>query len=306
MLLNTIQKDPLYKIVVFGPPGTGKTHLGTTAPKPLVLLFERHGFETIRTACKVSGREMPPVVWITSLEQFIRVQTILATSAEPIRDIVLDREVIPDEVLSEFGVTRDQLVDLLPYTRPETVVIDSFSEAAEMIALAVDANGGTETSGGLTFRKINAYGPIERKGHKAIRLFRDLPYHVLFLALVAERNVGSEQKPDVRLRPALPGRKLWSHLAAAVNAVGMIRIHHSGSGDDVVTRRWVQFISSEKIATKVAYPLQAREPADASVWFQALASGEPSAGLATNLGGDGESSSVDTKKEKTTGKKGKK
>lgn len=305
MLLNTIQKDPLYKIVVFGPPGTGKTHLGTTAPKPLVLLFERHGFETIRTACKISGREMPPVIWVTSANQFARIQVILATSEEPIKDILLDREVITDNQLPE-GVTRAQMVESLPYTRPESVVVDSITEAAELIAGIVDANGGTETIRGITFRKLSAYGPIEKKVHKAIRLFRDLPYHVLFLALLVERNVGSEKDPDVRLRPALPGRKLWSHLEAAVNAVGIIRLHHSGGSDGAVTRRWVQFISSEKIATKVAYPLQAREPADASVWFQALASGEPSAGLATNLGGDGESSSVDTKKEKTTGKKGKK
>lgn len=271
MLLNAIQKDPLYKVTVYSEPGLGKTHIGATAPDPLILLFERHGMETVRTASKLQGRPMPPVIWVRNIRQLQRIQKVLAASAEPLPALMRDEEVIDEGALMEAGLTREDLVNALPYTRPKTIVMDSVTEACEMLAAHIDEHGGKETKDGLTYRKLRAWGPIAEKCTRLIRAFRDLPYHVLFLALVEERNLGNEDHPDVHIRPDLPGRTLWKKLVAACNAVGLlVRKRKRLDDGSVKTLRYVQFMTNDIIATKHAVPLREREPANAHAWFYAL------------------------------------
>lgn len=275
MLLNAIQKDPLYKVTVYSEPGLGKTHIGATAPDPLILLFERHGMETVRTAAKMQGGDMPPVIWVRTIQQLQRIQKVLASAAEPLPALMRDPDVIDEGALMEAGLDREDLVASLPYTRPKTIVIDSVTEACEMLAAHIDEHGGKETKDGLTYRKLRAWGPIAEKCTRLIRAFRDLPYHVLFLALVEERNLGSEDHPEIHYRPDLPGRTLWKKLVAACNAVGMLVRRRKTVEDDkgnksVKTVRCVMFMTNDIIATKHAAPLRAREPADAGAWFYAL------------------------------------
>ena len=275
MLLNAIQKDPLYKVTVYSEPGIGKTHIGATAPDPLILLFERHGMETVRTASKMEGRPMPPVIWVRNIAQLQRIQKVLRGAKEPLPALMRDREVVSDEALLEAGILREDLVEALPYVRPQTIVMDSVTEACEMLAADVDEHGGKETKDGLTYRKLRAWGPISEKCTKMIRAFRDLPYHVLFLALVEERNLGSEGAPEIHYRPDLPGRTLWKKLIAACNAVGLLVRRRKTVEDDkgnksMKTVRYVQFVTNDIIATKHAVPLRAREPANAGAWFHAL------------------------------------
>lgn len=292
MFLNAVQRKPAYKVALYGAPGTGKTHIGATAPEPVILLLERHGFETVRTAAKMAGRPMPPVFWIRTAEQLRRARTILASSGDTLVSMVQDETLITPADLIAFDLDREKLVEALPYKRPRTVVLDSLTEACELIAAEVDAHGGTETKDGLTYRKLRAWGPINDKCTGLIRAFRDLPYHVLFLALVDERNVGSDEDPEMHFRPAMPGRTLWSRLLGAVNACGYVRLRYvaeeQGEGEKPKRRaqRFVQFITPDHIASKVASPLRAVEPADASAWFAALEHGvqpksepEPDTGL---------------------------
>lgn len=285
MLLNAVQRKPLYKIGIFSAPGKGKTHIGATAPDPLILLFERHGFETVRTACKMNGREMPPVIWVRSVKQLSRIQTILASDPkEPIATMMRDGEVVSEEELMSLNIDREDLVDSLPYTKPKTVVLDSTTEACEMIAEIIDANGGTEKKNGLTYRKLKAWGPIKDKCTRMLRSFRDLPYHVLFIALLDERNNGTEDEADMHYAPDLPGQKLWKVLVASVNAMGLLCMRHGrNKKGDIITQRWVQFISPDHIATKVASPLRDREPADAGAWFAALEHGVKNTSTAEQL-----------------------
>ena len=255
MLLNAVQRKPLYKIGIYGGPGRGKTHIGATAPKPLILLFERHGFETVRTAAKMNGIKPPPVIWVRSLSQLQRIQKILASDTkEPIAAMMRDEEVVSESEVMALDLDRDELVKSLPYTKPETIVVDSITEACELAASFIDENGGTESKGGLTYRKLKAWGPIADKCTRVIRQFRDLPYHVLFLALVDERNHGSDDEPQMHYTPALPGRKLWKVLVASVNAVGVMRMRHRRDED------------TGKVITQ-------REPANAQAWFAALEHG---------------------------------
>lgn len=273
MLMNAVQTKPLYKIAIYGPGGTGKTHIGATSPQPLILLFERHGYETVRTAATMKGVPIPPVLWVRSIGQLSRIQKVLASDLkDPIATMMRDEEIVNEGDLMAAGLDREELVKNLPYTRPETIVIDSLTEAIELLADSIDARGGTETDkSGLTYRKLKAWGPITDKGVRVIRAFRDLPYHVLFICLMNERNHGSDEEPEYRYEPSLPGRQLPKKLVAAVNAMGlvMMRREKDDSGE-VHTKRWVQFITPDHIASKVANPLRAREPSDARAWFYAL------------------------------------
>ncbi len=272
MLLNALQQKPLYKIAIYGPGGCGKTFIGARAPKPLILLFERHGFETIRTAAKMANEPMPPVIWVRTLSQLKRVQAILAQNTkDPIAAMMRDDEVITEVALMEAGTSREDLVASLPYAKPETVVLDSLSEACDMIASHIDAHGGQETDrSGLTYRKLKAWTPITEKGAALIRAFRDVPYHVLFLCLVDERNHGDEDNPEMHYGPAMPGRQLAKKLITAVNALGLVVLRQGKKDGRMVTRRWVQFVTPDHVSSKVAHPLRPREPANAASWFHAL------------------------------------
>lgn len=276
MLLNAIQEEPYYKIGIYSPPGLGKTHLGATAPEPLILLFERQGFETIRTASKMNDRPMPPVIWVRSIEQLSRIVTILAVDQKhPIETMMKDEIVVSDKELKAAKMTRKELVAALPYKKPQTVVIDSGSEALEMVAAQVDDHGGEETKDGLTYRKLNAWGPINKKGTIVIKKIRDLPYHVLWLCLLNERNHGSESDPDIKLEPMLPGKKLPKVLTTTLNALGLLVVRHERDEKtkQLRTRRWVQFLSGDRVMHKCAHPLRPREVADANRWFHALEQG---------------------------------
>lgn len=275
MLLNASQRAPLYKIAVYGEPGMGKTHLGATSPDPLILLFERHGFETIRTVSMMRGTPMPPTFWIRGLGQLQRIMTILASGVDdPIAAIIRSSEVVTDAELQRARTTRDELIEALPYQRPKTVVLDSLTELALMIAANVDAHGGMGMRDGLEARKLAAWGPIQEKVGREIKHFRDLPYHVLLLCLSEEKDIGAKDDPDIRIRPSLPGQQLWRTLMSAVNAVGHLSMEHArDESGRLKTRRWVRFIASSKYATKCAAPLRPNEPADAQQWFHALEHG---------------------------------
>lgn len=308
MFLNAVQRAPAYKVAIYGPPGTGKTHMGATAPDPVILLLEKQGFETVRTAAKMTGRPMPPVFWIRNADQLRRARAILASSdAEPLVAMMRDETLLtPADVLA-FNLDRDALIASLPYKRPRTVVVDSITEACEMIAGEVDAHGGTETKDGLTYRKLRAWGPIADKCTGLIRAFRDLPFHVLFLALIVEDNLGSDDEPDVHHRPALPGRKLWKILIGSVNACGLARLRYvveedGEEGKKAARRaqRFVQFITPDHIASKVASPLRAIEPADASAWFAALEHGVQRQVSDSETGVDEENEDEETKGDEAT------
>ena len=278
-MLNLTQKDPVWKFAVYGPPGTGKTHLAVTMPDPVVFLSERHGFETLRTAAAMLGKPVPPTIWIRTLKQMRASMRILATNRiDPLVQMMRDSDVIPDSDLKESGITRDDLVRALPYVKPRSVSLDSVSELSEMFGALVDSQGGKESKDGLEYRKMNAWGPIEEKTSEFLRLGRDLPYHVLFICLMNERNHGSTESPDMRFEPLLLGKKLPKKLCSMVNAVGFMRItkERIGSGASAVVKltRSVRFVAPDIYMQKCATPLRNDEAPNVEAWIEALSLGE--------------------------------
>lgn len=268
MLLNHTQKSAIYNLAVYAPPGTGKTFLGCTSPKPLILLTEKHGFETIRLASQMLGIPMPPTVWLTTTEQVRRVvRALQANHIDPIAQIV--RELMPDEP------KLDEIIGALPYVKPESIVIDSLTELGDIFAREIDEQGGREVGkDGLEVRKLKAWGPIADKVGAVIKALVDLPYHTVFLALMNERNHGTEDHPDVHREPDLPGRKLPKVLCKYVNALGVMRLQVVPSKDgDVRLRRWVQFAMSDDWMTKIMRPLRDKERPNVTEWIEALSKG---------------------------------
>lgn len=281
-MLNVTQSVPVWKFAVYGGPGLGKTHLSVTMPDPLVLLSERHGFETVRTAAAMLGKPTPPTIWIRSLRQLSRAMEILSTKhTDPLVAMMLDEVVVPDsDLIRQDGskVTRKELVAALPYTKPRSVSFDSVTEIVDMFGAMVDANGGREVKDGLEYRKLNAWGPIEEKASAFLRAARDIPYHTLFICLMNERNHGTEDSPDVRFEPALLGKKLPKKLCSMVNAVGFFRLAKNvvGSGESrrVELTRSVRFVAPDIYMQKCATPLRNEEAPDVSAWIAALSLGE--------------------------------
>jgi hypothetical protein len=299
MLLNDTQRAPTWKLAIYGPPGVGKTHLGMTAPDPLFLLFERQGFETVRTAARLLGRPMPPVFWVQDLDQFRRIRTILAKEGTaPIAKMVQDALVVPEPDDGDL-LDRDALVKALPYVKPKTLVIDSLTEALEMVAAEVDKQGGQDTDkSGLTYRKLKAWNVIGDKGWRLIRAFRDLPYHAMFLCLEGERNHGSDDDPDTHYAPLLPGRQLPKMLARSVNVLGHLVLRRGRENDRMVVKRFVEFVADDTVATKTAYPLRRREPADVGAWLRTLADEKVSTETPEQVAGEPNTENDDETNEK--------
>jgi hypothetical protein len=278
MLLNAVQKQSLFKIAVYGRGGVGKTRLGVTAPKPLYILTERQGFETIRAAAAQLGIPVPVVIWIQNLGQLRAIAKHLrGKSPKTIEGILRDAEIISDEDLAASGFTRDELVAQIPYGCPESIVIDMLGEIAEWVGAEVDEQGGMEIKNGVEGRKINAWTPIQKRVTSIIRTFRDMPYHVLFLC--HDRLVGGkddDELSEAQVWPKMPGRELHKVLMQSVNAMGRMRVaERIVEKDGKPTKslvRFVEFITSDSVLTKHANPLREREPANFSKWVEALSS----------------------------------
>lgn len=284
-MMNISQRRQLWKFAVYGPPGAGKTHLALTMEDPFVMLSERQGFETLRTAAVMLGKPVPPTIWIRKLDQLVRITNILATNhVDPLAQMIRDPKVVFDADLEgiedgvKWKVTREEAVAALPYVKPKSLSVDSGTELGDMFGKLVDEQGGKEVKDGLEFRRLQAWGPIEEKVSEFMRRVRDLPYHVLFICLLNERNHGTNESPDMRYEPMLPGKKLPKKLASMMNAVGLVRISKQkvGSGEKMryELRRSVLFVLPDTYMQKCATPLRNQEVPDVGAWIEALSMGK--------------------------------
>jgi hypothetical protein len=169
---------------------------------------------------------MPPVFWVHSIDQVRAIAGHLRQRSEKtIEGLIMDPQVLPDEDLKMYGLKREDVVKLIPYGSPDTVILDGFSEMADWCAEEIDRQGGTEVKNGLEQRKLQAWTPIAKKVTGLIRTFRDIPYHTLFIC--HDRIVGGKGDEDLQgaeVWPKLPGRDLQKTLMQSVNAMGRMRL----------------------------------------------------------------------------------
>lgn len=245
-----------WKIAISGKPGTGKTNLGVSAPDPLILLSEQQGLVHVRHAALRMGKSMPPVL---SMERISDYKAVLRALTSP----------DPDFVVHDWN-TGDELMRI-PNWRPKTVVHDSLSDTCDMMFNEIKEQSPPETGrDGLPKLSQRVWGVQIDRMTSFVKLFRDLPYNVLFLCLRDEQTkTDSDGNITERVvQPKLSPRSLVPVLSAAVNLLG-----YSYRTSDRKTKApvyGVLFEAGDEAVCKPCAPLRATEPPDVSHWIDRL------------------------------------
>lgn len=257
MLLTNEDFVRLYNILVYGQSGSGKSTLGVTAPDPVILLGESQGFESIRDAALRLGKPLPPTFHVTHADQLR--QAILALRRE-------------DEPLLELAALHGAAGIELPYTRPKTVVLDSLTEMMKLVCDEIDEQSPPRIAkDGLPERSKRFWGVLSDRSDRLLRSLRDLPYHVLMLALLSDREVGEGQERSRVIGPQLPMHKLGELTASVTNAVGVsVRTATPLPDNDTEYSFNVRFAGPPYMLSKAMRPLGDKEPADFSAWVERL------------------------------------
>lgn len=293
MLLNDTQPQRFWKFLIYADSGSGKTHLGVSAPDPVILLGERQGFETVRDAAKRFKKPMPPTFWIQKKQDLIDAMRILATDAVPVAGLI--KHFAPDEE------TAKRQIAALPYTAPKTVVFDSMTEFANQIFDSLTEEAPPKMAkDGLPDISMRYWGAYKERVSRFIRAARDLPYHCVFLALKDDKEVGDGDEKSRVICPMMLGRATPAMLEGATNAVGTINITRKyvtkKKGDEEVRQqkliRSVQFTGPSFMHTKPLAPLEDTEVPSIEDWIKRL-----------NAQGEEEQSPATKTKKNTTTKK---
>ena len=150
--------DEAWFVLVFGDPGAGKTHLVSTAKKPIILLTERNGITTVRRA------NPDALVFI----------------AEDMNDIRAFMKAAKGGEFAEEGI--------------ETIVMDSLTEIARMmIDEILDSRGRAEQ--GMT---RDMWGLFTERFRLFMRTLRTLPLDVVATALASHQTDGEDGPIHVR------------------------------------------------------------------------------------------------------------
>jgi len=248
--------DEMYlNVCVFGATGTGKTSLGVTAPKPLILLSERQGMLHIRQAAKRLGISAPPTILMNSFGDYRQVARALhGDRDEPFRVLASDGEIIFE---SEW---------------PETIVFDSMTDCCRLVRdeLREISPPKAGSSDGLPRDSQAFWGVFLDKVHNLILGFRDAPVNTLFLCLADDRTVGEGADEIRHLQPSMAMRKMPNMLASAVNLQGYSyrkRVTKNGGTKTIFA---VSFSGPEHLMVKPCEPLREREHQDFSAWVNAV------------------------------------
>jgi hypothetical protein len=260
------------KALVYGASGTGKTSLGVTAPKPLILLSEIQAIPSIKAAAKRLGRGRPPAL---PMDSTARVGQVL-------RAFKGDRS--KPFIVPEIGFTLEQAragesgaVAFKLEEWPESLVIDSLTEVIDIIVREIRAEAPPRPGkDGLPVDSERFWNVLEDRGRQFIKAVRDVPAHVLFLALLEDKEVGPRDGIKVRqVGPAMAMRKLQAGVMAAVNVVGVtyrrrVLVRDTESKDPKATKSGMVYgvttTGPEYMALKPFAPLRDREVTDFSSW----------------------------------------
>jgi hypothetical protein len=261
--MRRVDEDPNEKWVkagLYGPPGSGKTDFGVSAPKPLILLSERQGLRSIKAAAARRGVPVPTVLAMDNLQDYRDVLRALhGPKDQPFR-IVTGRGEVAHE--GEW---------------PETVVLDSLTDACELVEAEVRKESPPEKAkDGLERWTERHWSALRDRCERLIRSFRDAPVHVLFLALQDDRTVGEGEEAARQVGPSLPMRALPGVLAASVNVVGITSRAFRDRGED--GQREIAYeirtVGPSFYLLKPFRPLLDLETSDFASWVQRIASAE--------------------------------
>jgi hypothetical protein len=200
------------KAAIYGKPGTGKTSIGVSAPKPLILLAEAQGLVHVRQAAKRLGVPVPPTFLIESVDDYRAwLRALNGDRSKPLT--VRERHTVDGKIEEIVVVQLDEW--------PETVVLDSLTEAGTLIVREIRwLSPPTKGKDGLPTDSQRFWNVLGDRFKALVHGFRDLPMHVLFLGLMDDRSEGEEDAKTRNVTMDLPMRKLPALVSSAVNVVG--------------------------------------------------------------------------------------
>lgn len=113
----------------------------------------------------------------------------------------------------------------------ETVIIDSITEINDIIKTEIEKRTGR-------IMQIQDWGELSKKILDLLRKFRDLPMHVIFIAL--EKYITDEDKIK-KIVPNIDG-KAATGIAAFMDVVAYVNVENDGT-------RWIETESNKKLLT---------------------------------------------------------
>jgi len=210
------------------------------------MIWERQAKASIEASCASRGIPRPKMVLIESMAD---VKSVLRAAQGP-RD-------------KPFAVTESKQTLLAFDEWPETLVIDSITDACAMMRaeLHKEAPPKKDAVSGLSDESYAHRRHLSDRCAMLIRMFRNAPMHVVFLALEDEQKIYRQRKEvGQRYVPQLPAKDLPGTLMAATNAFGYMFRGKDG--------RWgTMFEGSPGYALKTFPPLRRFESADVSEWI---------------------------------------
>lgn len=248
------ENERFWKMAIAGLSGTGKTSLGVSAPRPLILLSERQGMPSIKNAARRLGRAIPPVLLVEQADDYrLALQALRGDRAHPF--VVKDSK-------GEVVLKLEQW--------PETVVLDSLSDAVSVFMREVREQSPQRAGkDGLPVDANRFWGVLSDRLYNLMKAFRDLPMNVVFLCLRDERTKEDADGNVIErvIQPKLTPRALVNDLCAAVNIVGYSYRTHDKDRNIVYG---VVLEAGEGAVTKPCEPLRKVEVADLTSWIERL------------------------------------
>lgn len=221
--------DRHFKVLIHGDTGAGKTRIGCTAPKPVILLTEPNGLMTIQ--------EANPDAIVVQCETLDDARAVILAAA----DGTLAKE-----------------------TGCETIVFDSLTELQRMIQDEIMSK--KEGRPGFTPRMdIKDWGTLADTMRKMVRQIRNLPFNVVAIALT---NHEVDESTGVRYSlPAFQGKKTPNEIAQYFSAVGYAFREQVVVDDKNVIQHKVLFRAPNNFMVKPVGGLDSVEVPDVSTWM---------------------------------------
>jgi hypothetical protein len=262
LFLNEEKAEQYVKGAFYGHPGTGKTGLGVSAPSPLIILTERQGMVHIREAAKRLKKPVPPVFLCENLDDLrLLIRALRGDKSKP------------------FAIKKE--IDGQPKVMfkldewPLSISVDSITDIGKMVARSIDEQAPPKNgSDGLPAHTQNYWQVLGDRMGNIIRDFRDLPFHVLFLALANDTESGDGETRTRWLGPSLPMKRLAGDLSAAVNVIGYtyrtVRRRMVDQKPVTSIHYGVQTVGPEYAITKPYRPLRDHEVPDFAHWIDVI------------------------------------